>query len=42
MDWKANVKWKANVIQKGVNLNLNLNKNIKVEIFSLKTNIRKP
>jgi len=32
------VTLEANVNQKGVNLN----KNIKVEIFSLKTNIRKP
>jgi hypothetical protein len=29
MDWKANVKLKANVIQKGVNLNKNKNKILK-------------
>jgi len=29
MDWKANVKLKANVIQKGVNLNKNKNKKLK-------------
>jgi hypothetical protein len=35
---KQKLNEKKNVNQKGVNLN----KNIKVEIFSLKTNIRKP